>query len=90
MHSFITNTEDDLQQISGFLAQNDILSVSNKVHKLLPMFRQLQINSLIDEMVMIEQYAELKLPEDDVKILAGHFYQEATKIVTKLSSEFKK
>jgi signal transduction histidine kinase/CheY-like chemotaxis protein len=87
VNTFIENTRKELEIIRTSLEIEDIATIAKRVHKLLPMFKQMQINKLIDEMQMIERYDELKLSKYDVILFAENFVQNADKIVEDIKAE---
>ncbi|HEX2936569.1 MAG TPA: response regulator, partial [Bacteroidales bacterium] len=87
MANFISNTEADFQHMKKDLDTNHFDDSVNKIHKLLPMFKQLQVNTLIDEMLMIERSKELELKNDDLKLFIENFLEQAQKIIKKMKEE---
>jgi signal transduction histidine kinase/FixJ family two-component response regulator len=87
LQSFIKNTLDDLVVIQKNLDENNIKAVAGKIHKMLPMFRQLKISKLIDEMQIIERYEELDVDLPDVKLFTENFLENARSIIEKIQIE---
>ena len=87
LNTFITNTTSDLELLKKYSKKKNIEGIAEKIHKLLPMFRQLQINKLIDEMLMIERYKELNLTTEDIILFTENFIKHAKKIIARLKKE---
>lgn len=87
MANFFATTDSDLLHIENSLIDNNLTEVANKVHKLLPMFRQLEVNRIIDEMQMIERHKELELNKEDVKLFTSDFLEKARKIMADMKNE---
>lgn len=87
MTNFLLNTDADLRQIKEDLVKNNLQNCADKVHKLLPMFKQLQVNKLIEEMLMIERSKELDLKEDDLKLFIENFIEQAQKVIFRMKED---
>lgn len=87
MTNFFASADSDLLYIENNLIDNNLAEVANKVHKLLPMFRQLEVSSIIDEMQMIERHKELELSEEDVKLFTSDFLEKARKVLEDMKNE---
>lgn len=87
MTNFFNTTDLDLLHIENSLIDNNLTEVADKVHKLLPMIRQLEVNSIIDEMQMIERHKELELSEEDVKLFTSDFLEKARKILMDMKND---
>jgi signal transduction histidine kinase/CheY-like chemotaxis protein len=87
VQTFIENTTKELGTIRGSIECDDLKNISERIHKLLPMFKQLLINKLIDEMQMIERFDELNLSKSDVVLFAENFIENAGKVVEEIKND---
>lgn len=53
--SFFTSSKADIEVLNNSFANNDIETVKQTAHKMLPMFRQLKINEIVDKLILLEQ-----------------------------------
>lgn len=55
VESFFTSSKADIEVLNSSFANNDIETVKQTAHKMLPMFRQLKINKIVDKLILLEQ-----------------------------------
>ena len=55
VESFFTSSKADIEVLNNSFANNDIETVKQTAHKMLPMFRQLKINEIVDKLILLEQ-----------------------------------
>lgn len=55
VESFFTSSKTDIEVLNNSFANNDIETVKQTAHKMLPMFRQLKINEIVDKLILLEQ-----------------------------------
>ncbi len=55
VESFFTSSKADIEVLNNAFANNDIETLKQTAHKMLPMFRQLKINEIVDKLVLLEQ-----------------------------------
>lgn len=55
VESFFTSSKTDIEILNDALTNNDIETVKQTAHKMLPMFRQLKINEIVDKLILLEQ-----------------------------------
>ena len=52
---FFTSSKTDIEVLNNSFTNNDIETVKQTAHKMLPMFRQLKINEIVDKLILLEQ-----------------------------------
>jgi signal transduction histidine kinase/CheY-like chemotaxis protein len=87
INSFIKQAQGELPVIRTSIETKDWPVVSAKVHKLLPMFRQLQINSVVENMQILERYRDLEVEDADMELLASFFIEKAEEIVKQIEEK---
>jgi len=55
VESFFTSSKTDIEVLNNASMNNDIETVKQTAHKMLPMFRQLKINEIVDKLILLEQ-----------------------------------
>jgi len=55
VESFFTSSRTDIEVLNNAFTNNDIETVKQTAHKMLPMFRQLKINEIVDKLILLEQ-----------------------------------
>jgi len=55
VESFFTSSKTDIEVLNNSFTNNDIETVKQTAHKMLPMFRQLKINEIVDKLILLEQ-----------------------------------
>lgn len=55
VESFFTSSKTDIEVLNNAFTNNDIETVKQTAHKMLPMFRQLKINEIVDKLILLEQ-----------------------------------
>ncbi len=55
VESFFESSATDIEILNTAFTNNDIETVKQTAHKMLPMFRQLKINEIIDKLILLEQ-----------------------------------
>lgn len=55
VESFFTSSKTDIEVLNNGFTNNDIETVKQTAHKMLPMFRQLKINEIVDKLILLEQ-----------------------------------
>lgn len=55
VESFFTSSKTDIEVLNNAFTNNDIDTVKQTAHKMLPMFRQLKINEIVDKLILLEQ-----------------------------------
>lgn len=55
VESFFTSSKADIEVLNNAFTNNDIETVKQTAHKMLPMFRQLKINEIVDKLILLEQ-----------------------------------
>lgn len=55
VESFFTSSKTDIEVLNNAFTHNDIETVKQTAHKMLPMFRQLKINEIVDKLILLEQ-----------------------------------
>lgn len=72
LETFVQNTQQDIVQLQYALKLNDNEFIANKAHKMLSMYKQLEINELIEPLEVLEKSKELELSIEDVKMLTDN------------------
>ena len=88
LDTFFTSARTDVDQLQNALKNNNIEQIKQTAHKMLPMFRQLQIIEIVEKLVLLEQNVET-LPtteiEQVINLIADRMpaiVQEIQKIIT--------
>lgn len=88
LDTFFTSVRTDVDQLQNALKDNNIEQIKQTAHKMLPMFRQLQIIEIVEKLVLLEQNVET-LPtteiEQVINLIADRMpaiVQEIQKIIT--------
>lgn len=55
LESFFTSSKADIEVLNNAFTNNDIEKVKQTAHKMLPMFRQLKINEIVEKLILLEQ-----------------------------------
>lgn len=55
LESFFTSSKADIEVLNDAFTNNDIEKVKQTAHKMLPMFRQLKINEIVEKLILLEQ-----------------------------------
>ena len=55
VESFFTSSKADIEVLNNAFTNNDIETVKQTAHKMLPMFRQLKIKEIVDKLILLEQ-----------------------------------
>jgi len=55
VESFFTSSKTDIEVLNNAFTNNDIETVKQTAHKMLPMFRQLKINEIVGKLILLEQ-----------------------------------
>lgn len=55
VESFYESTKTDIETLNNAITNNDIETVKQTAHKMLPMFRQLKINTIVEPLIILEQ-----------------------------------
>ena len=55
VESFFTSSKTDIEVLNNTFTNNDIETVKQTAHKMLPMFRQLKINEIVVKLILLEQ-----------------------------------
>jgi len=55
VESFFTSSTADIEVLNNAFTNNDIETVKQTAHKMLPMFRQLKINEIVEKLILLEQ-----------------------------------
>lgn len=55
VESFFTSSKTDIEVLNNAFTNNDIETVKQTAHKMLPMFRQLKINQIVEKLILLEQ-----------------------------------
>lgn len=55
LESFFTSSKADIEVLNNAFTNNHIEKVKQTAHKMLPMFRQLKINEIVEKLILLEQ-----------------------------------
>lgn len=55
LESFFASSKADIEVLNNAFTNNDIEKVKQTAHKMLPMFRQLKINEIVEKLILLEQ-----------------------------------
>ncbi|MEG0917092.1 MAG: hybrid sensor histidine kinase/response regulator [Myroides sp.] len=55
VESFFTSSKTDIEVLNNAFTNNDVETVKQTAHKMLPMFRQLKINEIVGKLILLEQ-----------------------------------
>lgn len=81
LDTFFTSAKTDIEQLQNALKNNDIEQIKQTAHKMLPMFRQLQIKQIVEKLVLLEQNVE-KLSTTEIKQIIN-FIADSTLVIIK-------
>ncbi len=63
LESFFASTKTNIEELENECNNNNIEGIKQIAHKIIPMFRQLNINELVDKLVLLEQKTESLSPQ---------------------------
>jgi len=63
LESFFISTKTNIEELENECNNNNIEGIKQIAHKMIPMFRQLNINELVDKLVLLEQKTESLSPQ---------------------------
>ena len=69
LNSFYTSAEVDIKNLQNALTLNNINDVQQIAHKMLPMFRQLNITEVVEKLSLLEKNANSMIKEDILKAI---------------------
>lgn len=84
LEAFIGNTRQDLELIQNALKESDADIIGARAHKMLSMYRQLEINSLLETLELLEQHNKLELPFTDIALLTEHLCSQTIPILKQI------
>jgi CheY-like chemotaxis protein len=83
IRTFIKNAESGLRKMEG---ESDIRIIAETAHKLLPSFRHLQAQSLVDKLETLKESGKESTPLDPKEIV-GEIVLESRELIEKLKKE---
>lgn len=85
--TFVEKSMKTISEMKEMTNARDVEGISFRAHKLLPSFRQFQINELIDDMLKMERFKEFELQPDEVLTIAQRFGNASELILDKIKSD---
>jgi len=69
LNSFFESSANDVSALNNAYTSNDLQAIKQTAHKMLPMFRQLKINEIVDHLIVLEQKTSQIDMEDIKKVI---------------------
>lgn len=69
LNSFFESSVNDVSALNNAYTSNDLQAIKQTAHKMLPMFRQLKINEIVDHLIVLEQKTSQIDMEDIKKVI---------------------
>jgi signal transduction histidine kinase/FixJ family two-component response regulator len=85
--TFVEKSLQTIAEIKELTNTGNVEGISFRVHKLLPSFRQFQINELIDDMLKMERFKEFELPPEEILVIAQRFGNASEVILRKIKKD---
>ena len=88
LQAFIDSNRENVKRLREFAEKGEISAVSETAHKMLPMFKQLKIESVIPGLEELEQAKLLHLSEAHVRLLVEKTAVQIQNILEEMGKEF--
>lgn len=83
LESFFTSSKADIEVLNDAFTNNDIEKVKQTAHKMLPMFRQLKINEIVEKLILLEQKTT-ELSAEEMKNTIAEITKKTPLIIKKI------
>lgn len=87
LHTFVESNTQSVENIAISLKNRDLKKLAGTAHKMLPMFRQLKINSLVSDLEILEKADMNILGEKHLELLVERTVRETKRILGELKTE---
>lgn len=87
LQAFMDGTRKNIEDLKHFSSQNDVQGTTETAHKMLPMFKQLKINSIIPHLKELEDAKLHHLGRKHIELLVGKTVEKTTVVLEELQTE---
>lgn len=87
LESFFTSSKADIEVLNNAFTNNDIEKVKQTAHKMLPMFRQLKINEIVEKLILLEQKTT-ELSAEEMKNTIAEITKKTPLIIKEIEKIF--
>ena len=87
LESFFTSSKADIEVLNDAFTNNDIEKVKQTAHKMLPMFRQLKINEIVEKLILLEQKTT-ELSAEEMKNTIAEITKKTPLIIKEIEKIF--
>lgn len=84
LESFVSATHEHIRLLEGYLKEGQREAIVRLAHKMLPMFRQLEAEELIEDLQMLEQADKTGISDEEIAMRTQRVIGRASVLVEKL------
>ncbi|HIX03610.1 MAG TPA: Hpt domain-containing protein [Candidatus Odoribacter faecigallinarum] len=88
LQSFVSSTTEHTRQLENALQNKNTEEISRLAHKMLPLFRQLEVTETVKALQDLEHPEKNNLSPQQISSLTGQAIREARELVQKLRASF--
>lgn len=89
LESFVTTTREHIEQLKTFKTEHQWEAISRLAHKMLPLFRQLEVQEIIPCLEQLEHPEKHNLTPEKIEYLTQKVIEIAEETIKKAKGEFK-